>query len=341
MTRTDELRLLSKVARLYYEQGRRQSEIASQLDLSQATVSRLLKRAEEEQIVRITVSVPYGVYADLEEALQRTYGLKEAIVVDTVDTDGGDQLLRDLGAAAAFYVETTLKPREVVGISSWSATLLAMANAMQPLSRPGEARVVQILGGVGDPAAEGHAVHLTRRLATLIRGEATFLPAPGITGSAEASRHFLDDPFVQEAMALYDQVSLALVGIGALEPSTLLARSGNVFAPQEMDVLRAQGAVGDICLRFFDAAGNLVVTSLDERVIGMQLEQLRRVPRAVGIAGGRKKLSAIRGALRGRWINVLITDRFTAAQLVQASSDDASAEPSKELSSTATGVLGP
>ena len=326
MARTDELRLLSKVARLYYEQGQRQAEIAAQLDLSQATVSRLLKRAEEEQIVRITVSVPQGVYADLEEALQRGYGLKEAIVVDTMDAGGSDQLLRDLGAAAAFYVEATLKPREVVGISSWSTTLLAMANAMQPLARPSEARVVQILGGVGDPAAEGHAVHLTRRLATLIRGEATFLPAPGVTGSAEASRHFLDDPFVKEATALYDQVSLALIGIGGLEPSTLLARSGNVFSSQELDVLRAQGAVGDICLRFFDAAGKPVVTPLDARVIGMNLEQLRRVPRAVGIAGGRKKLAAIRGALVGGWISVLITDRFTAAQLAQASTDNGSAD---------------
>jgi DNA-binding transcriptional regulator LsrR (DeoR family) len=325
MARTDELRLLSKVARLYYEQGKRQAEIAAQLDLSQATVSRLLKRAAEEQIVRITVSVPHAVYPDLEESLQRTFGLKEAIVVDTVDADG-DQILRDLGAAAAFYVETTLKPQDVVGISSWSATLLAMVHAMQPLARPGEARVVQILGGVGDPAAEGHAVHLTRQFASLIRGEATFLPAPGITGSADASRHFLDDPFVQEAMVLYDQVSLALVGIGALEPSTLLARSGNVFSPRELDVLRAHGAVGDICLRFFDAAGTPVATPLNERVIGMNLEQLRRVPRAVGIAGGRKKLAAIRGALGGRWINVLITDGFTAAQLVRTSPDGASAD---------------
>ena len=319
MARIDELRLLSKVARLYYEQGQRQAAIAAQLDLSQATVSRLLKRAEGERIVRITVSVPQGVYADLEEALQRTYGLKDAIVVDTVRADGDEQLLRDLGAAAAFYVETTLKQREVVGISSWSATLLAMANAMQPLQRATDARVVQILGGVGDPAAEGHAVHLTRRLASLIRGDMTFLPAPGITGSGDASRHFLDDPFVQEATRLYDQVSLALVGIGALEPSTLLARSGNVFAEHELDGLRQQGAIGDICLRFFDDAGNAVATPLNERVIGMTLEQLRGVPRSVGIAGGRKKLAAIHGALRGRLINVLITDRFTAAQLVQGS----------------------
>jgi DNA-binding transcriptional regulator LsrR (DeoR family) len=83
-----------------------QPEIAAQLDLSQATVSRLLTRAKQEQIVRVTVNAPYGVYAELEEQLQKRYGLKEAVVVDSVEHS--DQLLRDIGSAAAYYLETTL-----------------------------------------------------------------------------------------------------------------------------------------------------------------------------------------------------------------------------------------
>lgn len=81
-------------------------------------------------------------------------------------------------------------------------------------------------------------------------------------------------------------------------------------------MLRRGGAVGDVCLRFFDAEGKPVITPLNERVIGIPLEKLQRVSRTVGIAGGRRKLAAIRGALMGRWINVLITDRFTAEQLL-------------------------
>jgi DNA-binding transcriptional regulator LsrR (DeoR family) len=314
MARVDELRLMTKVARLYYERALNQPEIAAQLDVSQATVSRLLKRAQQEHIVRISVNVPYGAYPDLEEALQTAYHLKEVIVVDSVDDD--EQILRDIGAAGAFYLEMTLKPGEIVGISSWSATLLAMVDAMHPLPRSTTAQVMQILGGIGNPAAEVHATQLTRRLASLVHGEATFLPAPGVTGSVEARRVLLDDPFVGAAMALFDHVSLALVGIGAVEPSRLLASSGNSFSPQEIDLLRAQGAVGDICLRFFNQEGTPVVTPLDERVIGMSLAQLRQVKRSVGMAGGRRKLAAIRGALAGRWINVLITDRFTAERLV-------------------------
>jgi len=143
LARTDELRLIAKVARLYYNRGIRQADIAQQLDLSQATVSRLLKRAEEERIVRITVSVPHGAYTELEEDLQAAYGLKEAIVVDTVEDD--EQIMRDLGAAAAYYIETTLKHNEIIGISSWSSTLLEMVEAMHPLPRSSSAQVVQIL----------------------------------------------------------------------------------------------------------------------------------------------------------------------------------------------------
>ena len=118
-------------------------------------------------------------------------------------------------------------------------------------------------------------------------------------------------------MALFDRVSMALVGIGALEPSKLLASSGNVFSNEELEMLRSRGAVGDICVRFFDAQGKPVLMPLDDRVISMSLEQLKRVKRSVGVAGGKRKHEAIRGALLGGLINVLITDRFTAERLVQ------------------------
>jgi len=190
-----------------------------------------------------------------------------------------------------------------------------MVDAMHPLPRSAKADVVQILGGVGNPAAEVHAAHLTGRLAAFTHGKAVFLPTPGVAGSADAARIYIDDPFVRSAVEKFDHVTLALVGIGTLEPSTLLASSGNIFSAEELDLLRARSAVGDICLRFFDRQGQRVLTPLDERVIGMRPDQLRKVARSVGIAGGRRKHDAIRGALSGGWINVLITDRWTAEAL--------------------------
>lgn len=313
MARIDELRLMSKVARLYHEQELNQSQIAAQLYLSQSTVSRLLKRAQKEQIIRILIQTPPGTFPELEAQLLNRYQLKDIIVVDCAHPADP---VREIGAAAAYYVETTLNQREIIGISSWSSTLLTMVDAMHPLTRDSEAQVIQVLGGMGNPDAEAHAVRLTGRLATLVNGRSKFLPAPGVVGSAESVRVLQDDQFTNEVLALFDQVTLALVGIGAVEPSELLARSGNIFSTAELAMLKEHGAVGDLCLRFFDMDGTPVITSLNDRVIGIRLEQLRQVPRAVGIAGGPDKIDAIRGALRGGWINVLITDRFTAEQLL-------------------------
>jgi len=315
MPSLNELRLLVRVSRLYYEQDETQSTIAERLDLSQATVSRLLKRAKEARIVRTSVSVPSGAFPDLEEEMQGRYGLRQAIVVDTIDEDA--HILRDIGSSAAFYLESTIRNGDVIGISSWSATLLAMVDVMHSLPQTTRADVVQILGGMGSPGAEAHATQLTQRLARLTNGEPVLLPAPGLAGSEESRRALARDNFVAAVLKRFDTVTIALVGIGAMQPSQMLASSGNAFVQEEIDMLRREGAVGDICLRFYDRDGEAVRTKLDRRVIAMELDQLRRVRRSVGLAGGKRKLDGIRGALAGKWINVLITDRFTAVSLLR------------------------
>ncbi|MDE3197350.1 MAG: sugar-binding transcriptional regulator [Acidobacteriota bacterium] len=314
MARIDELRLMAKVARMYYTRGLNQTQICERLDIHQSTVSRLLRKAEREGIVRIAVSLPSGSHTEVEDALETTFGLRDAVVVDCLEDE--DQIARDLGAAAAFYLETTIKPGDVIGISSWSASLLSMVDCMHPNSRSKTEKVVQILGGVGNPNAAFHATTLTRRLASLIGATATLLPAPGVVGSAEAKRVLMRDPFVREATGLFDSITLALVGIGCVEPSKALASSGNVFSPKELRTLASRGAVGDICLRFFDEAGKPVVTDLDERVISIGLGQLTRARRVVGVAGGRRKTAAIRAAVVGKLVNVLITDLGAAQRLL-------------------------
>ena len=317
MTRTDELRLISKVARLYYEHGLQQAEIGEFLSLSQATVSRLIKRAHDEKIVHTSVTTPKGVYTDLEVALVQAYGIKDAIVADSA-IDDDEVVLRDIGAAAAFYLENSIRSGEVIGISSWSATLLAMVESMHTVPHLRQVKVVQILGGVGNPAAETYATRLVGRLAQLVHGETIFLPTPGVLGSGGTLKALLEDPFIQESMKFFDQVSLALVGIGEVKPSSLLATSGNVFTMDELAGLRESGAVGDILVRFFNQDGQPINSALNDRVIGMNLDQLKRVKRSIGIAGGKRKVEAIRAALHGKLVNRLITDQFTAQRLINS-----------------------
>jgi DNA-binding transcriptional regulator LsrR (DeoR family) len=317
MSRQDEMRLMAKVARMYYGLGIRQLEITKRLNLHQSTISRLLKRARESKMVHFSVSMPTGIFPELEEGLEEKYGLSEAIVVDCLPDE--QQMVKDLGGAAAFYLETTIKEGEIFGISSWSRNLLAMVDSLHPTQRGNGGKVIQILGGMGSPEAQSHATTLTQRMAYLIGAAAVLLPAPGVVGSPEARKVLEKDSYVQQVLNLFPKIDTALVGIGSLQPSKLLARSGNTFSQSEINQLHAKGAVGDICLRFFDADGKPVSTPLHDRVIGIELEALKSAKRVVGVAGGPRKEAAIRGALRGGWINMLITDKGTATSLLKES----------------------
>lgn len=314
MSRINELRLIARVAQMYHVDGQRQAEIAKLMRMSQATVSRMLKRAEQEDIVRTSVIPPPGTFADLEAALRDRYALTEAIVIDcSEDRDGA--IMARIGEAAAHFLEVTLQPGEIIGVSSWSQTLLRMVDNIHPMKGAKAKYVVQILGGMGDASVQTHATELTARLAKLTGGEPRLLLVQGVTSSREAKLVMLADPVLRETIDLFGRLSLAIIGIGAIEPSDLLARSGNGFSKQELAMLNDAGAVGEISFRFFDRNGRQVETPLNERVIGITLEELRRADRVIALAGGESKTAAIAGALRLGVIDVLVTDKFTAARL--------------------------
>ena len=309
------IRLMIKVARMYHERGVRQPEIASRLHISQARVSRLLKRAGQLNIVRTTVVTPPGVFADLEELVEQRFGLREVVIADTGDDVAEQSILHSLGAAAAAYLETTLIGGDRIGISSWSSTLLASVDAMRPKQTPVAEQVVQVLGGVGLGSAQEHATRLIGRLAELTGAAPLYLSAPGLVASSALREALASDPSIDSVMSAYERLTMVLMGIGSLEPSALLRASGNAMAERDHAELLAAGAVGDVCLRFFNELGEPIRTALDERVIGISASTLRAIPRKIGVAGGERKYAAIRAALRGGWANILVTDLATARRL--------------------------
>ena len=309
----DEMRLLVKVSKLYYEEGLSQDEIILRLNLSRSKISRLLQQARDEGIVQISVVPPKHLYSELENKLEKRFGLLEALVVESHVGDPQETILRELGSAAAVYIERSVTPNTTLGIS-WGSTLRSMVTALHPIRMPG-CMVVQIIGGLGQPEAEVHATELCYRLSRALNGQLTLLPAPGIVASKQARNVLLTDVNVMRAAELYDHLDLALVGIGAPVPNSVLIRDGSIISRAELDLLLEKGAVGDIALRFFDAQGQLVESEIDSRVIGITLEQLKKTRCIVGIAGGTDKFQAILGALLGELINVLITDSITAEWL--------------------------
>lgn len=310
---SEEIRLLTKISKLYYEEGIRQEEIVSRLNLSRSKVSRMLQKAREEGIVRITVLEPAGIYTDLETRLEKKFELQEAIVVEAHQPESQLMVAREIGIAAADYLARSIQPNDTVGVS-WGSTLNEMVEELEPMDLPG-VQVVQIIGGLGRPESELHATDLCRRMARRLNCKMSLLPVPGIVKDEKTRAAFLSDNHVQHTLQLFNQIKIAFVGIGVPSLNSVVMRDGEILSHEELQALVLRGAVGDIALRYFDVYGQSVPSELNHRIIGIDMTELSKVKHVVGIAGGPLKMSSILGALRGKLINVLITDHITANQL--------------------------
>lgn len=308
------LELLVKVSRLYYEDGMKQPAIADLLHISQARVSRLLRQAMDQGIVRISVVPPVGLHPDMEDAIRDRYSLIDVVVVDAPGT-GFDAVTPSVGTVAGQYIEATLNGG-ILGLSSWSSTLLRAVDAMRPSRSQSVKAVVQLIGGVGRANVQVEATRLAMRLSEVTRADTYLLPAPGIAASPVGRDALLSDPQVARTAELWSKLTIALVGIGSLDPSPLIQQSGNTINPAQMAEMRKLGAVGDVVLRFYNESGDLVESSLNDCVVGIDAETYRAIPRRVGVAGGQEKHQSIRAALLGGWVNILITDKATAQYLI-------------------------
>jgi len=314
MLKRDEQRLLTKIATLYHIENRKQSEIAKQLDLSQSFISRTLTRCVKEGIVKISVVQPTNIYLNMESAIQEKYSISQAIVVDVDPAASNDTIKNVIGSAAAHYIQTTVNNNELVGVSSWSSTIRSMVEQLHPLNVNAKA-VVQLLGGVG---VNGNiqATMLTQSLANTLNCPPYLLPSQSIERTVDYKQALMKTEELSSIVSMFNEVTLSIVGIGMLEPSKLLKTSGNYYQEDMLSKLAERGAVGDICLHYFDEQGHAVLTEDEDPVIGMELNLIKQCPRVIALAGGIEKTAAIKGALMGGYVDVLVVDNHTAKQLL-------------------------
>jgi len=309
-----DLYLLSKVSKLYYEEELTQQEIALKLHLSRPKVSRLVQQAEKEGIVQITVRPPQGTYPDIEYRLEKKFNLRDVEIIEVLESDNQETVSRELGIAAANYFQRTIQDGDIIGIS-WGKTLSAMVNALQPMP-VNNVHVVQMIGGLGYPEAEVHATSLCRRMTQLLNSKLTLLPAPGIVDNVNVKEAIFTDSHMLRVLEFFARINVAYVGVGAPTPDSVVMRGARIMSQEDVSLLKAKGAVGDIALRFFDCLGQPIISELDERVIGISLEQLKKVDHVIGVTGGPQKHDVVLGAVSGGLIDVLITDLGTARYLL-------------------------
>jgi deoxyribonucleoside regulator len=309
---TSDVRLMVRIAQLYYRMHLSQAEIGERLGLSRFQVGRLLDRAVEESIVRIEVVHPAARLVDLEDRLVERFTLHAAVVADVPAAGAGgeaDELARDLVGEAVAELLPKLRPSGAIAVS-WGRTMLAVARRL-PMGWTAATEIVQLNGAASRSTVPTRAGEILERFAATSGATFRGLAAPAIVGSADLADALMADPALRETLDAARAAPTAVFGLGIPAQDSPHLASGFVD-PDEQATLRAKGAVGDVMGRFLDADGAAAWPELDRRTVGLALDDLRAKPLKLGVAAGAGRGPITLAAIRAGVVNVLACDDATA-----------------------------
>ncbi len=305
----DDYSLLVEVAKLYYEDGFNQAQIGQQLQMSRSTVSRLLKGARDKGVVKITIDYKWVRDSALERDLISAFGLGQVRVL-RADGRSEDEMIDGLGYLAAHYLGSVVCSGLVLGVS-YGRSVAATIRHVTPRHTENVA-VLQIIGalGSGNPLQDGP--DLARQLANKYAASYRYLHAPLLVESAETRDRFLQEPLVKDLLQTAREADIVLTGVGPLtaDASGLIFRG--YLGKADLEKLKKAGSSGHICAQFYDPDGQPVAAGVNERAITIGLDALRKIKKVVVVAGGGGKVRALGGALRGGYVDVLVTDDVAA-----------------------------
>ncbi len=304
---------LAEIAYLYYKERLDQRQIAARLGVSRSTISRMLTAAEREGIVEIRIrgGLPHAL--ELQRQFAAVLGLRDAVVLDTHGV--ADDVAARVGRLGAQYLDACLAEGDLLAVS-WGRAVRAVVDAFQPRQRQ-HVEVVQLLGGTGALDVEVDGVGLAHRLGDLLGARVSLLNAPLVVNREELAAELRQDRSIRRTLEIAAQADVALVGIGATDPAVSSLLRAGYLDDAGLAELVSYGAVGDVCGHHFTLSGELVDAELNRRLIAVDAEALRGIPRVVGVASGPAKVDAILGASRARVVNVVVTDDTTARRVLE------------------------
>jgi DNA-binding transcriptional regulator LsrR (DeoR family) len=306
--------ILRMAATLYYVDGLGQTEVAKLVRVSQTKISRLLAAALERGIVRISVDQYEARHAPLEHDLCSRFGLRSAAVIKTARNASGDAARQTVGHFGAPFVASLFPTTGIVAVGGGRS----VAEIVQRF-RGGEVRrltVVQAMGSIDSNISPVDSLELGRAMVKRWGGEFLTLSTPAFTADKQARDFFLASAQIKFVWQRMRNADAALVGVGGLASSVYIER--NVLTAADVAQLRSGGAVGEICGRFFDAAGRECKSRWRDRTISIELDYLRKIPQVIGVAAGADRAPAVTAAMRGGLLKSLLTDEALALALLAA-----------------------
>ncbi|KMO86552.1 RNA polymerase sigma70 [Megasphaera cerevisiae DSM 20462] len=309
---SDKNKTAINAAKLYYQSGYSQHDIAKELGISRPSVSRLLQYAKDMGFVRIEIFDPIEDQSHLAQKVAARYRLKEVRIANAPIADE-HEIKKYIGQTGAHYLEDIVQDGDIIGVG-WGTTMHALSHALTPHPLRG-AQIVQLEGGITLSTGETYANEILERFAKNYETIAQYLPLPVLFDSKEVKDMVYKDRHVKRVLELGRNANILLFSVGTVRDNALFFRLGYADT-REKEFLKAH-AVGDICSRFFDKDGKISSDDLNDRTVGIDLDCLCHKEYSILLSGGEGKIDSIRAALTGGYANVLITDQFTAARLLE------------------------
>jgi deoxyribonucleoside regulator len=311
----DDLELMVSVARMYYQRGLKQEEIARRVKVSRASISLLLAEARRRGIVEITIRNPLEDHAELSRRLAAEFGLQRCIVAPTTirETD----ILIDLTASrAAEIFDDEAKSGDTVGIA-WGRTCHAFMSRYEARGFLHGMQVIPMIGGSNRTMQRYQLNEMVRSFSEKLQATPSFIHAPALASSREDYELYMGSSSMRAVMEQWRKIDLAVISVGA--PPVSQEFDGSPVPPARRSAAAPDSLpIGDICARYFDVRGRFVDDELSRRVIGIPVESLRRIPKILCVVGGLEKAYSLLGALKTGLITILVTDESTATAVLEA-----------------------
>lgn len=309
---------MAEAAQLYYAEHHTQAQIAQRMGVSRSNVSRMLKGARAQGMIEIRIHPPLRTLPGLEEELVSRLGLRECRVLATFDRDSRilepTDTVTHVAALGARYLRENISGGDIIGLGWGRSVHRVVHNRF--LREEKNATVVQAMGSIGGSIPEFDGVATTARLANVLGASAHYLHAPMLVTEEAARNALLRDPHISKTLEVARRADTILSSVGTPGREHGQYMTG-YLDDNDLDYIRAQGAVGDICGAYYARDGSLVPLEMNERSIAIGSEALLNVPNRIAVSSGPEKPEATVGAARSGLINVLITDEDTARRMLE------------------------
>lgn len=316
--------LMTKIACMYYLENIQQQQISKELNISITTVSRFLKRAKEEKVIKYVIDDKYMHRIELAEKIRLKYNLEEVIIasnppqIEGVPSDSHIMRVekrKKVALEAARYLQRTIQKNDVLGIS-WGRIVCDMLLYLNP-SHKVDTTFVTLHGKLGGCISED-VESLVKKMAKAFSGKNYYLKAETLSKNQAEAEAIKKQKDTQEVYKMFEKINIAITGVGTWYPEqkSILAQY-KVLNEEEQKLLLGYGTVGDIALRFFDKNGQECGGDLSKRLISMDFEQFKKIKRKITAAAGLEKAYTLDCALKGRLIDVLILEEELAEHLLK------------------------